>query len=292
MIEPLIEMTNQLNQLQQAMVAGERVFALLDETRESTEGEMRPLKGQVSFERVSFSYDGEQQVLRDVSFTTKPGQMLALVGHTGSGKSTIISLLMGFYPLDQGTIRFDDQPMASLSLSAVRRSIGLVQQDPFIFVGTLAENLRLGRDGIDEARLWQALTEVQLAEFVLSLPDGLGTLMEEGARTSPPASANCSPLPAPWWAIRASSFWTRRLPAWTPRPSWPSLRRWRRHGAPYHHRHRPPPLDHRRRGRDPAALARSGERAGSHGELMALGGHYAQLFEMQSQGAWLEERRA
>ncbi len=192
---------------------------------------MRPLKGQVSFERVSFSYDGEQQVLRDVSFTAKPGQMLALVGHTGSGKSTIISLLMGFYPLDQGTIRFDDHPMASLSLSAVRRSIGLVQQDPFIFVGTLAENLRLGRDGIDEARLWQALTEVQLAEFVLSLPEGLNTLMEEGARTSPPASASCSPLPAPWWGIRVSLFWTRRPPAWTPRPSWLSLRRWRRHGA-------------------------------------------------------------
>ena len=98
MIEPLIEMTNQLNQLQQAMVAGERVFALLDETRESTDGEVRPLEGRVRFDGVGFSYDGEQQVLQDVSFATRPGQMLALVGHTGSGKSTIISLLMGFYP--------------------------------------------------------------------------------------------------------------------------------------------------------------------------------------------------
>ncbi|MGL5461585.1 MAG: ABC transporter transmembrane domain-containing protein, partial [Aeromonas veronii] len=114
MIEPLIEMTNQLNQLQQAMVAGERVFALLDETRESTDGEMIPLEGRVSFERVSFSYDGEQQVLREVSFAAKPGQMLALVGHTGSGKSTIISLLMGFYPLDQGQIRFDDHALDTL----------------------------------------------------------------------------------------------------------------------------------------------------------------------------------
>jgi len=92
MIEPLIEMTNQLNQLQQAMVAGERVFALLDESRESTQGESPALQGRVSFERVSFSYDGQQPVLQEVSFATRPGQMLALVGHTGSGKSTIIRL--------------------------------------------------------------------------------------------------------------------------------------------------------------------------------------------------------
>lgn len=105
----LIEMTNQLNQLQQAMVAGERVFALLDETRESTDGEVRPLEGRVRFDGVGFSYDGEQQVLQDVSFATRPGQMLALVGHTGSGKSTIISLLMGFYP-GWGSIHFDDHP--------------------------------------------------------------------------------------------------------------------------------------------------------------------------------------
>ena len=283
MIEPLIEMTNQLNQLQQAMVAGERVFALLDETRESTEGEMRPLKGQVSFERVSFSYDGEQQVLRDVSFTTKPGQMLALVGHTGSGKSTIISLLMGFYPLDQGTIRFDDQPMASLSLSAVRRSIGLVQQDPFIFVGTLAENLRLGRDGIDEARLWQALTEVQLAEFVLSLPDGLGTLMEEGARTSPPASANCSPCPRPGGRSAHPHSGRGDCQRGLPDRAGPLFGAGGGTARPYHHRHRPPPLDHRRRGRILLLSRGQVNERGSHGELMALGGHYAQLFEMQSQ---------
>lgn len=293
MIEPLIEMTNQLNQLQQAMVAGERVFALLDETRESTEGEMRPLKGQVSFERVSFSYDGEQQVLRDVSFTAKPGQMLALVGHTGSGKSTIISLLMGFYPLDQGLIRFDDHPMASLSLSAVRRSIGLVQQDPFIFVGTLAENLRLGRDGIDEARLWQALTEVQLAEFVLSLPEGLNTLMEEGGKN---LSAGQRQLLS---FARALVGDPRILILDEATASVDSQTELALSSA----------LAAARRGRTTIAIAHRlstivdadeilllsrgqvNER-GSHGELMALGGHYAQLFEMQSQGAWLEEKRA
>ena len=87
------------------------------------------------------------RALDGVDLTLREAELALVAGRTGSGKSTIISLLMGFYPLDQGCIRFDDHPMSALSLSAVRRSIGLVQQDPFIFVGTLAENLRLGRDG-------------------------------------------------------------------------------------------------------------------------------------------------
>ena len=293
MIEPLIEMTNQLNQLQQAMVAGERVFALLDETRESTDGEVRPLEGRVRFDGVGFSYDGEQQVLQDVSFATRPGQMLALVGHTGSGKSTIISLLMGFYPLDRGSIHFDDHPMNGLALSAVRRSIGLVQQDPFIFVGTLAENLRLGRDGIEDGRLWQALEEVQLADFVRRLPDGLATLMEEGGKN---LSAGQRQLLS---FARAQVGDPRILILDEATASVDSQTELALSQA----------LSAARRGRTTIAIAHRlstivdadeilllsrgwvSER-GTHGELMALGGHYAQLFEMQSQGAWLEEKRA
>jgi ABC-type multidrug transport system fused ATPase/permease subunit len=293
MIEPLIEMTNQLNQLQQAMVAGERVFALLDESRESTQGESPALQGRVSFEQVSFSYDGQQPVLQEVSFATRPGQMLALVGHTGSGKSTIISLLMGFYPLDQGCIRFDDHPMSALSLSAVRRSIGLVQQDPFIFVGTLADNLRLGRDGILDATLWQALEEVQLAAFVRHLPQGLETLMEEGGKN---LSAGQRQLLS---FARALVGDPRILILDEATASVDSQTELALSQA----------LSAARRGRTTIAIAHRlstivdadeilllsrgqvSER-GTHGELMALGGHYAQLFEMQSQGAWLEEKRA
>lgn len=293
MIEPLIEMTNQLNQLQQAMVAGERVFSLLDEARESTEGEALLAQGRVSFEGVSFSYDGQQPVLRDLSFSTRPGQMLALVGHTGSGKSTVISLLMGFYPIGSGIIRFDEHPLETLSLAAVRRSIGLVQQDPFIFVGTLAENLRLGRDGIDEARLWRALEEVQLAAFVQSLPAGLDTLMEEGGKN---LSAGQRQLLS---FARALVGDPRILILDEATASVDSQTELALSQA----------LSAARRGRTTIAIAHRlstivdadeilllsrgqvGER-GTHGDLMALGGHYAQLFEMQSQGAWLEEKRA
>ncbi len=293
MIEPLIEMTNQLNQLQQAMVAGERVFALLDESRESTQGESPALQGRVSFDKVSFSYDGQQQVLREVSFAARPGQMLALVGHTGSGKSTIISLLMGFYPLDQGTIRFDDHPMAELSLAAVRRSIGLVQQDPFIFVGTLAENLRLGRDGIDEARLWQALTEVQLADFVLSLPEGINTLMEEGGKN---LSAGQRQLLSFARALVGDprililDEATASVDSQTELALSTALAAARRGRTTIAIAHRLSTIVDA----DEILLLSRGQvnERGTHGELMTQGGHYAQLFEMQSQGAWLEEKRA
>ena len=133
--------------------------------------------------------------------------------------------------------------MNGLALSAVRRSIGLVQQDPFIFVGTLAENLRLGRDGIEDGRLWQALEEVQLADFVRRLPDGLATLMEEGQeplRWPAPAAL----LARAQVGIRASSSWTRRPRAWTPRPSSPLPGALGGTPWPHHHRHRPPSLHH------------------------------------------------
>ena len=167
------------------------------------------------------------------------------------------------------------------------------QQDPFIFVGTLAENLRLGRAGIDEARLWQALTEVQLAEFVQSLPDGLGTLMEEGGKN---LSAGQRQLLS---FARALVGDPRILILDEATASVDSQTEFALSQA----------LSAARRGRTTIAIAHRlstivdadeilllsrgqvNER-GTHAELMALGGHYAQLFEMQSQGAWLEEKRA
>lgn len=293
MIEPLIEMTNQLNQLQQAMVAGERVFALQDEARESTRGASAELAGRVSFQGVNFSYDGEQPVLQGVSFDVAPGQMLALVGHTGSGKSTIISLLMGFYPIDGGEIRFDERPLSTLSLSAVRRSIGLVQQDPFIFVGTLAENLRLGREGIMDAQLWQALDEVQLARFVRSLPDGLDTLMEEGGKN---LSAGQRQLLSFARALVGDprililDEATASVDSQTELALSQALAAARRGRTTIAIAHRLSTIVDA----DEILLLSRGQviERGSHQGLMAEQGHYAQLFEMQSQGAWLEEKRA
>lgn len=293
MIEPLIEMTNQLNQLQQAMVAGERVFTLQDEARESTRGASPLLAGRVSFQGVNFSYDGEQPVLQGVSFEVAPGQMLALVGHTGSGKSTIISLLMGFYPIDGGEIGFDEHPLSTLSLSAVRRSIGLVQQDPFIFVGTLADNLRLGREGIMDARLWQALEEVQLAQFVRSLPDDLATLMEEGGKNLSAGQRQLLSFARalvgdPRLLILDEA--TASVDSQTELALSQALAAARRGRTTIAIAHRLSTIVDA----DEILLLSRGQviERGSHQGLMARQGHYAQLFEMQSQGAWLEEKRA
>ncbi|MFM5463963.1 ABC transporter transmembrane domain-containing protein [Aeromonas simiae] len=290
MIEPIIEMTNQLGQLQQSMVAGERVFSLLDEPRESTLGSPLALEGRISCRDLGFSYDGVHPVLEGVSFAVRPGQMLALVGHTGSGKSTIISLLMGFYPLAQGQLCFDGHPIAQLGLASVRRQIGLVQQDPFIFAGSLADNLRLGRSGIDDARLWQVLEEVQLAAFVRALPAGLESALDEGGRNlsagqrqllSFARALACDPK------ILILDEATASVDSQTEAALTAALACARRGRATIAVAHRLSTIVDA----DEILLLSRGrvQERGRHEALMAQGGHYARLFEMQSQGAWLEQ---
>lgn len=183
MIEPLNELANQVGQLQQAMVAGERVFALLDAPQERQSGQACQLQGAVAFAGVNFAYQpGGNPILSDINFRLSQGQMLALVGHTGSGKSSLISLLLGLYSPQQGRIWLDEAPLDELDLAQVRQQIGLVQQDPFIFAGSLADNIRLGRE-LDDASLLQALHWVQLPAL-LKLPaeECLDLMLQEGGR--------------------------------------------------------------------------------------------------------------
>ncbi|MCD8547827.1 MAG: ATP-binding cassette domain-containing protein [Aeromonadaceae bacterium] len=183
MIEPLNELANQVSQLQQALVAGERVFALLDAPQERQTGRDCQLQGAVRFEAVSFAYQAQgKPVLNDIHFNLAPGQMLALVGHTGSGKSSLISLLLGLYSPQQGRIWLDEAPLETLDLGQVRQQIGLVQQDPFLFAGTLADNICLGRP-LAEATLRQVLTWVQLPELLqLPVESCLQLPLQEGGR--------------------------------------------------------------------------------------------------------------
>jgi len=179
--EPLIEITQRLNLLQQALVSGQRVFALMDQATEQypeTQTDARITRGEVRFEQVRFSYDGKHEVLKGLDLHIPPGGFQAVVGHTGSGKSTLISLLMRFYPVRQGRILIDGTPLEQIPAAELRRQVGIVQQDAFIFSGTLADNIAMGA-ALSQAEIEAAARQANLHEFVLSLPDGYQTLLGE-----------------------------------------------------------------------------------------------------------------
>lgn len=177
--EPLIELTTQQSMLQQAVVAGERVFELMDGPRQRYGEDDRPLKsGDIEVDNVSFAYRDDNLVLQNISLSVPSRSFVALVGHTGSGKSTLASLLMGYYPLTQGEIRLDGRPLYSLSHGALRQGIAMVQQDPVVMADTFLANVTLGRD-ISEERVWQALETVQLAELARGLSEGIHTRLGE-----------------------------------------------------------------------------------------------------------------
>ncbi|MDM2736481.1 SmdB family multidrug efflux ABC transporter permease/ATP-binding protein [Citrobacter sp. Ct235] len=177
--EPLIELTTQQSMLQQAVVAGERVFELMDGPRQRYGQDSRPLaSGQIDVEDVSFAYRDDNLVLQNVGLSVPSRSFVALVGHTGSGKSTLASLLMGYYPLSQGEIRLDGRPLRSLSHSALRQSVAMVQQDPVVMADSFLANVTLGRD-ISEEQVWQALETVQLAELARGMSEGIHTQLGE-----------------------------------------------------------------------------------------------------------------
>jgi len=177
--EPLIELTTQQSILQQAVVAGERIFELMDAPRQRYGNDDRPLtSGAIDIENLTFSYRDDSNVLNDINLHIPSRHFVALVGHTGSGKSSLANLMMGYYPITQGEIRLDGRPLTSLSHRTLRQSVAMVQQDPVLLADTLFANVTLGRD-ISEEVVWQVLETVQLADLARSLSDGVHTCLGE-----------------------------------------------------------------------------------------------------------------
>ncbi len=179
---------HQLNQLfQSGRAAGERVFEIMDSDPESTPETAiePPVLGDVAFRNVSFSYSDDRPVLHGIDFRARPGEMIALVGPTGAGKSTIVNLLVRFYEYSSGEILLDGHPIRSIARAHLRNNVAMVTQESFLFNGTTAENLRMGKPGATEEEMWQALAAANAEPFVRRLPEGLHTpLGERGVRLS------------------------------------------------------------------------------------------------------------
>ncbi len=184
--EPINQVMQRLSIFQQAIVAASRVFALLDESdnapaQKGDEGEI--IEGRIEFKNVSFSYDGKAEVLKNISFTAEPGQTVALVGHTGSGKSSIINLLMRFYEYEKGDILIDGINVKDYRSSELRRKMGLVLQDPFLFYGTIESNIRLYNPDMPFSEIRAAAEFVQADKFIAQLPDGYDHKVTERGST-------------------------------------------------------------------------------------------------------------
>ena len=174
--EPINQVSQNLNIFQQALVAASRVFALMDDERiephQPEESNYRITDGHIEFRNVTFSYDGRTDVLKDISFTARSGETVALVGHTGSGKSSIINLFMRFYEFSEGEILVDGHSIKEMPKHELKSRVGLVLQDPFIFYGTVESNIRLYHPEMTFQQVQAAAEFVYADKFINRLPDG------------------------------------------------------------------------------------------------------------------------
>lgn len=191
LFRPLRFIADKFNVLQMGMVASERVFKVLDNADEiapSAPDAFKPtgeVPGKLSFDKVWFAYNNENWVLKDISLTVKPGETVAIVGHTGSGKTSIISLLNRLYHIQKGSIQLDDVSIEDYDLDALRSKIGVVLQDVFLFAGTITENVALRNESISKEKVMEAAKLIGLHDFIMRLPGNYDfNVMERGATMS------------------------------------------------------------------------------------------------------------
>ena len=181
LFDPLIEVTQNFSTLQTSMVSAGRVFSLIDErTYEplQKDGQAKIQEGNIRFEHVCFSYDGKHQILDDISFSVNKGETIAFVGHTGSGKSSIINVLMRFYEFQSGRVLLDGVDIRDYSQEELRENIGLVLQDPFLYHGTIKSNIAMYQDISDE-QVQAAAAFVDADSFIQELPQGYDAPVSE-----------------------------------------------------------------------------------------------------------------
>lgn len=186
---PLNELSNQFNQLLAAIAGAERVFDIIDEPSEELDEEdaieIDEPKGNIEFRNVDFAYDEDETVLKNISFNVKAGETVAFVGHTGAGKTTIINLISRFYNYDRGQILLDGRELKNIKRSSLRKHMGFVLQDAFLFEGTIRENIRYGRLEATDEEIVEAAKNANAHSFIMKLPDQYDTVLDpEGSGIS------------------------------------------------------------------------------------------------------------
>jgi ATP-binding cassette subfamily B protein len=188
LFRPLRVIADKFNVLQMGMVASERVFKVLDnDDYIKTEGAYAPEKiaGKIQFDQVSFAYVEDRYVLKDINFTVQPGETVAIVGHTGSGKTSIISLLNRLYEVQKGQVKIDDVKIEDYRVDALRSKMGIVLQDVFLFSGSVMDNITLRNPAITREKVIAAAKMIDVHDFIMELPDGYDyNVMERGATLS------------------------------------------------------------------------------------------------------------
>ncbi|MGL4695499.1 ABC transporter ATP-binding protein [Enterococcus larvae] len=179
--EPVTQASYIINTLQSALAALERIFEILDATEEIETDDPIPvpetINGDVSFQHIAFGYTPEKQLMKDVSFTVKSKQSVAIVGPTGAGKTTMINLLMRFYPLNSGQITVDNIDISTFSSAEIRQKFGMVLQDTWLYQGTIAENIAYGKPNASRPEVIAAAKAAQCDHFIRTLPQGYDTLI-------------------------------------------------------------------------------------------------------------------
>jgi ATP-binding cassette subfamily B protein len=183
---PLNDLASTYNQLQSALASTERVFEILDISEESPDApdavDLARVRGDISFRNVAFGYEPGKPVINDFNFDAPGGSVIALVGPTGAGKTTIVNLITRFYDIDAGEIILDGRPLVGYTRNSLRRSFGIVLQDTYLFTGTIMENLRYGNLSASDDAVKEAAKLVGSDRFIRQLPEGYNTVLTENSR--------------------------------------------------------------------------------------------------------------
>ena len=180
--QPIVDMANIMNNVQSSLASAERIFDLLDEGEESFEADEEPeknVRGHIEFEHVCFSYTPDKPLISDLNLSVEPGQVVAIVGHTGAGKTTIVNLLMRFYEVDSGRIRIDGKDIRKITRKNLRKLYGMVLQDTWLFNGTVRDNIAYSKTNASDEEIYAAAKKACAHEFILSLPNGYDTVVGE-----------------------------------------------------------------------------------------------------------------